>query len=67
MFWQIKFGKIALIRQIRLTLIMPNFRCLRYIGLDSDHESPSVLFAHKHLHIRRVGGGGSLLQKLNHS
>ena len=31
MFWRVKFGKIALIRQIRQTLVMPNFRCLRYV------------------------------------
>ena len=30
MFWRIKFGEIALIRQIRQTLVTPNFRRSRY-------------------------------------
>ena len=32
MFWRIKFGEIALIRQIRQTLVTPNFRHLRYLA-----------------------------------
>ena len=31
MLWQIKFGEIALIRQIHQTLVMPNFRGLQYL------------------------------------